>query len=119
MTAEEFRKVWLKKIGYKDMIELELARISADNMDDIPDDADFAEAYAEHEVARERARQLFSDEELEYDEEFEALQKQVEELKRPLREFLAYYETNFINVSAKDGRVLAALISSMRQALKE
>ena len=70
MTAEEFRPIWLKKIGYKDMIELELARISADNMEDIPDEDEFAEAYAKQEN-----KKIAADAE-----------KKVEELKELLKE---------------------------------
>lgn len=48
---------------------------------------------------------------------YEGAELRRKELEKPLREFLAYYETDFIKVTAKDGRVLAALISSMWKAL--
>ena len=92
MTAEEFRPIWLKKIGYKDMIELELARISFDNWEDVPSEDDFAEAYAkqENEALQKQVdyeikmRESAIKERLLTHQKNRKLQKQVEELKEYL-----------------------------------
>lgn len=46
------------------------------------------------------------------------LADQNKELREALKQFLNYYESDFIQVSANDGRTLASMISKMDAALK-